>query len=259
MNIKALSVQKGFTLVELSIVMIIIGLLIGGILKGQQLIENAKIASLISTTKHITSAYNTFVDSYHNKPGDIFAAQEMIPNCNTASSCVGGNGNQEVGAAVGAPWADINTLINSENTQFWKHLALTDLISGVNPSAGEIGWEQTFIESPIAGGFHVSTTNGSNGYASMRGLIILTRGRADGQWLCGIATGNFTECSLSPSQAFRIDSKLDDGNAETGKVAAISMSHSNGCGEPNRGSNGPNGYGGSDVKSCDIFFWLAPK
>ncbi len=250
--------NSGFTLVELSIVMIIIGLLIGGILKGQELIQNARLTTVISTTKQITSAYNTFVDSYHSKPGDIFAAQEMIPNCNTATSCVGGNGNQDVGIKGGSAWSDVDTSIDSENTQFWKHLALTDLIGGINPSASQIGWGQTYLTSPIAGGFHISTTRGTGGYGSIAGLIILTRGREDGRWLCGVATGNFTECSLSPLQAFRIDSKLDDGHAQTGKVAAISMGYSNGCGNPGSGVNGPNGYGSSDVKSCDMFFWLAP-
>ena len=250
--------NSGFTLVELSIVMIIIGLLIGGILKGAELIENSRLATVISTTKQITSAYNTFLDSYHNKPGDIFAAQELIPDCTAANSCFGGDGNLTVGAVVGHPWGNVNSAIDSENTQFWKHLALANLIGGINPSASAAEWGQTHLTSPFAGGFHISTSNDSNEYKSVNGLIILTRGRADGQWLCGVATGNFAECSLSPNQAFRIDSKLDDGHAQNGRVTAISMSYNTGCGTPNAGVNGPNGYNGSDVKSCDIFFWLAP-
>ncbi|PZP55460.1 MAG: hypothetical protein DI586_06800 [Micavibrio aeruginosavorus] len=260
MAMKSESKRKGgFTLVELSIVMIIIGLLIGGILKGAELIENSRLNTVIATTKQITSAYNTFWDSYRGKPGDLAYARTMIPGCNDQSSCVNGNGNQKVGAEVGNPWSDIVSTIGSENTQFWKHLALADLIGGVNPSASEVGWGKTHIESPIAGGFQITTTRGSGGYASVAGLTILTRSRDDGQWLCGVATGNFEECSLSPNQAFRIDNKLDDGHAQSGKIAAISMSFRNGCGTPNTGINGPKGYNeGNSVKSCDMFFWLAP-
>ena len=63
--------QGGFTLVELAIVMVIIGLLIGGILKGQELIKNAAISATAAQIKAFESAFVTFEDIYQAKPGDF--------------------------------------------------------------------------------------------------------------------------------------------------------------------------------------------
>ena len=254
-----ISKNQGFTLVELSLVMIVIGLLIGGILKGQELIENARITTLISRTKQVRAAYNTFTDIYHAKPGDFGSAQTMIPNCNDATFCRNGNGNTMLGTRTTTPWSNINSTLYSENTQFWKHLALADLLGGINPASDQMEWGDTLLSSPIAGGFLASTTLGSGQYASMQGLIIQTRARSDGQWLCGVATGLSADCSISPSQAYRIDNKIDDGHAQTGRVAAISMSYRTGCGTPNSGQNGANGYNmTSTLRSCDMFFKIGP-
>ena len=62
--------QSGFTLVEIAIVLVIIGLLLGGVLKGQEMIENAKIKSIVNDMKAIQAAYNGYLDRYHALPGD---------------------------------------------------------------------------------------------------------------------------------------------------------------------------------------------
>lgn len=61
---------KGFTLVELAIVMTIIGLLIGGVIKGQQLMENAKVSAFIKQTSGYEAALQGFRDIYNYPPGD---------------------------------------------------------------------------------------------------------------------------------------------------------------------------------------------
>ena len=73
--------EGGFTLVELAIVMIIIGLLIGGILKGQELINNARVSSSVTQIKGAEAAINTFRDKYAALPGDIANAAARLPNC----------------------------------------------------------------------------------------------------------------------------------------------------------------------------------
>ena len=70
--------EKGFTLVELAIVLVIIGILIGGILKGQELIKNASISATAAQLKAFESAYTTFLDLYGGKPGDLASATTLL-------------------------------------------------------------------------------------------------------------------------------------------------------------------------------------
>ena len=62
--------QSGFTLVEIAIVLVIIGLLLGGVLKGQELIENGRIKSAANDLNGISAAYNSYLDRYRRVPGD---------------------------------------------------------------------------------------------------------------------------------------------------------------------------------------------
>lgn len=62
--------QQGFTLVEIAIVLVIIGLLLGGVLKGQEMIENSKIKNIANDMKGVQAAYHAYVDRYKAVPGD---------------------------------------------------------------------------------------------------------------------------------------------------------------------------------------------
>src|SRR5688572_4707505 len=102
--------QKGFTLIEIAIVLVIIGLLLGGVLKGQELITGARVRNLIAQQDGIKAAYFGFLDRYRALPGDYAQAQANIPNIAAANPCgaTPGNGNgtgQIQGDA--APWEDI--------------------------------------------------------------------------------------------------------------------------------------------------------
>src|SRR5262247_3820854 len=77
---------RGFTLIEIAIVLVIIGLLLGGVLKGQELITGARVRNLISQQDGIKAAFFGFQDRYRALPGDYAAAQANI-------ATAGGNGN----------------------------------------------------------------------------------------------------------------------------------------------------------------------
>ena len=101
---KHMRAQAGFTLVELAIVMIIIGLLIAGVLKGQALIQNAQVTSTVAQTKAIEAATTTFRDTYNALPGDMTTPNTKLPNC--AATCLamlaGANGDGRIDKRSGS-------------------------------------------------------------------------------------------------------------------------------------------------------------
>lgn len=208
--------EAGFTLVELAVVMIIIGLLIGGVLKGQELIANAQITSTVAQVKGIDAATTTFRDMYDALPGDMNNPTARLPACDGIASCeIGGNGNRRVdGDFTGTP--------EGEGLAFWSHLNAADLMTGIDPAQGDV-WGGHFPEAEIGGGFFVSFHAGGGG-ATMPNLQGVTASdvRA-GHYLAlhvnpnaGVDAVGF----LTPNQAFRVDQKLDDGVPGTGSVMA---------------------------------------
>lgn len=257
-----LSKSDGFTLVELSIVMIVIGLLIGGVLKGQELIKNARITSVISQVKQTHVAYATFWDSYRAIPGDMRNATSLIQGCNAGISCVNGDGNNRVWTGTwdswtSQPWMNTPADINSENVQFWKHLALMDLISGVRESATTVGWGETHPVTSFGSGFHARSSLAPVGHGKMTGVTIVLRNNISGDWQCG-GVGGADTCAMSPQDAERIDRKMDDGNAVDGAVQAISGNWDSGCGRVDGPNNGPQGYNtANSTASCDMMFKIS--
>ena len=204
--------QNGFTLVELAIVLMIIGLLIGGILRGQELMNNARVSATIQQIKAYEGATTSFRDAYGMMAGDLLTATSKIPGCTAANSCANGNADGLVGAADARVWGEANvTNIASENFQFWKHLALAHLISGVDPSASTAVIGKAIPVTKIGGGFSIKQALVSTDAASFNGLVLRTQ--------TGFVDEN-TELTpvASPQQAGQIDRKMDDGIPSAGDV-----------------------------------------
>ena len=93
--------QGGFTLVEIAIVLVIIGLLLGGILKGQELINNAKVRSVADRQNSLKAAWFGFIDRYNFIPGDSRRAAQLVPGANPRDDNTGaGDGRLTLGESV---------------------------------------------------------------------------------------------------------------------------------------------------------------
>jgi prepilin-type N-terminal cleavage/methylation domain-containing protein len=110
--------QRGFTLVEIAIVLVIIGLLLGGILKGQELITSARVRNIADQNSGIQAAYYGFIDRYRQVPGDWpkDAAAQAIPGVTS-----GGNGNGRL---------DKSSTEWEEPLALWEQLAKAGFIQG---------------------------------------------------------------------------------------------------------------------------------
>jgi prepilin-type N-terminal cleavage/methylation domain-containing protein len=112
--------QSGFTLIEIAIVLVIIGLLLGGVLKGQELITSARVRNLISQQDGIKAAYFGFLDRYRALPGDYTQAVANIAQVQPTAACGNGNGNGDGRIEV----------TNNENILAWEHLSKAGFING---------------------------------------------------------------------------------------------------------------------------------
>ena len=109
--------QSGFTLIEIAIVLVIIGLLLGGVLKGQELITSARVRNLISQQDGIKAAYFGFQDRFRALPGDYATASATQ---NIANVLFGGDGNGQL----------LNSGGNNEQTIAWNHLTAAGFLNG---------------------------------------------------------------------------------------------------------------------------------
>jgi prepilin-type N-terminal cleavage/methylation domain-containing protein len=194
--------EQGFTLVELAIVLVIIGLIIGGILKGQELVASARLKSTLTDIDAIRAATATFQDKYGGLPGDYFEGQAQLGTPNgitwTAPACDGANQRCDGDGLI-----EGNGITN-ETLLFWQHLALGNLISGIAVAAApDTSMGAGLPSAAIGGGLAVQNQN--------------IGGRTT-HWM-RLGTGaNLTTGVATGLQADTIDSKIDDGRPGTGSV-----------------------------------------
>lgn len=188
--------QAGFSLIELAVVLVIMGLLIGGILKGRDLIDSARLKRVVSQLNEYRLATSTFIDKFDALPGDFSKASQLIhPDLRN------GNGNGSVEGAGLAP--------ESEALAFWSHLAGAGFIgspgSQGDQNRGEFG--KGAPASSVGGGFTIE--NNPHGLSGLWFIL----GKKNGDHGDGAL--------LTPAQAMSLDTKLDNGQPTSGKVRAF--------------------------------------
>jgi len=117
------SQQSGFTLVEIAIVLVIIGLLLGGILKGQELINSAKVKNLANDFRTIPTYIYAYQDKFKSLPGDDSNVVSHVGATATPAT-TGAVGN---GVIEGSP---LTTTATAESFLFWQHVRLANLAAG---------------------------------------------------------------------------------------------------------------------------------
>jgi prepilin-type N-terminal cleavage/methylation domain-containing protein len=188
--------QTGFTLVEIAIVLVIVGLLIGGVLKGQEMITNAKLKRIESDNAGVAAAMFSYQDRYLQLPGDDsnagarFDFYIVAPGIGVAAN---GNGDGLIGG--GNDWAttDVNNTMvvgSAEPARFFGHLRAAGLIPG---------------------GSGTDTTRPSNAYGGQIGI------QNGALTIAGHAT---VFGQIEGSIARILEARLDDGAPDTGRMQA---------------------------------------
>lgn len=226
--------EQGFTLVELAIVLVIVGLLIGGILKGQELIAGTRVNSAVTQIKAIETATFTFLDTYGGFPGDLANAAGRIPGC-TTFPCSGGTlntataGNSRIdGTPALAYGANAAAATTDEKAMFFNQLRAADLISGFTGAANNTVGDGV-MPSSLAGGTHyrigtagaVGDLLAANPAAFSAGHYLTLTGTPTGTAIAATVAG---VSGLEPKQSEGIDRKLDDSRPNTGRVLAANQS-----------------------------------
>jgi prepilin-type N-terminal cleavage/methylation domain-containing protein len=185
--------ERGFTLVEIAIVLVIIGLLLGGILKGQEMITQAKIKNVIADMSGVSAAMYGYQDRYRALPGDDKGA---VTRWSIATAPTGTQGNGVVEGAY--------TAAGTEALAFWDQLRRAGFVSGS-------GAENPF--NAVSGKMGVQTGDGSG--ATPAGVLGTA---ADTQLFSGLilCSGN-----LPDKIAISVDAQMDDGNGKAGSVRAM--------------------------------------
>jgi prepilin-type N-terminal cleavage/methylation domain-containing protein len=210
----------GFTLIELSIVLVIIGLIVGGVLVGQDLISTATARAQVSQIEKYQTAVNTFRGKYGYLPGDIKdpeATQFGLAARDVYAGQGDGNGVIEGVSCEGSGCNAGTNITSGEIAVFWNDLGVAGLISEKLTTATQI-----FV--PVSNGVAVSlymprATAGNENYIHVWSTGSVNYFAISSYTHMGWAMGD-AYASMPVRQAAYIDTKIDDGLPQTGNVLA---------------------------------------
>jgi prepilin-type N-terminal cleavage/methylation domain-containing protein len=236
MGMNTMRKQQGFTLIEIAIVLVIIGLLLGGVLKGQELINAARVRNIASQMDGVKIAYLGFQDRFRALPGDLATdvADANIPGA--PHGC---------GATAGTPVFCGNGKVDpAEDLVVWAQLSKSNFISG--SYTGVAGATATTFVTPS------STTSPANPYG---GFIVLTNDSDYGDVTSATppaATNIKTGGNIPSGTIAELDRKVDDGIAGTGsfRIAPVWDSVTATCYTGALGAATLTYAAAADIKTC---------
>jgi prepilin-type N-terminal cleavage/methylation domain-containing protein len=193
--------SNGFTLIEVAIVLVVIGLLLGGVLKGQELIGNTKVKAYAADFRNIPAALYGYQDRFKTLPGDDPNVVSNLAGATKAQMPASAQGN----GVIDGPWDTTDD--TNESCLFWQHVRLANLAPG-----------STTVDCTSASSTYLprNTNGGRIGIQSNKGLVTIT----------GQIPGTYIVCSTNIPGEYvsQIDTLLDDGDPQTGSVRAILQS-----------------------------------
>lgn len=188
-----MSKQTGFTLIELAIVLVIIGLLLGGVLRGQELINSARVKNLTRDFQNVQVYLYGYQDRFRSIPGDDGAAAARLPGPPAAINASAPNANNGL---INGQWN--SDTVADESFIFWQHVRLAGLAPGSTDTANLAAFEPR---------------NANNGRIGIQSIGAGFTKISDMQ-------GSYAICSdlILGRDALQIDTTLDDGNTATGNI-----------------------------------------
>jgi prepilin-type N-terminal cleavage/methylation domain-containing protein len=208
------SSELGFTLVEIAIVLVIIGLLLGGILKGQEMIAQARIKNAINDFNGVSVAVTSYQDRYRALPGDDKGATArwtvQAPASGDGDGIIAGKYNANNTAGTGGAPAS-----TAESNLFWQHLRIAGFVPGLTTGTGSGTPPQNAVSGIIGAESAVVGTSGL-GFTS---LIVCSS-------------------NLPDKVAIAVDTQSDDGVSGTGQIRAQLQTASN----PDTAANAASSY-----------------
>lgn len=259
------ALQQGFTMIEMAVVLIIVGLVVGGVMSGRSILEAAETRRVYEDAQTYMASIGQFMDKYGSLPGDMYDAESVWGQAAAAGACdttnnsnkttCNGNGNSqiELGMVVGSGGSE-----TVEHLRAWQHLNNAGLlqvtVTGVSGAGG--------VNHSVVG------VNVPEGAASGSGYSLYYQGVGAGSFFAINPTevyghilhyGLYTATSITeaprmlPQEAWEVDSKVDDGFPWSGSVRTYTSTA-----QPNCASADTNAatymvtY--QDGRSCNLIF-----